>query len=871
MKKKIFSFLLALALFIPCLFIFSACGKNDGPPPEPEKPNPANYTITDIQNLIHNNLSNGLGNVDINTVLFNVEFAKKSINGRNILGFNTNTNTIKYYYLSELKLITYKSPDNKYYYANKVINLDNDDLNGSVTFNSCGTSIASVELVKNNDDIAEFSYFELYLCKNTLNNTWHFVSYDGATNYTCGNELKNTQLNWFFKTNGTDALQFKDDLNTEVVHTDTGNNLEYYKVSLTNPTNKYLAKPTNAGYRLAEIGYTNSGVEINSSLITFLSGYQSTALDNTDEFSLYNINLNLNTFEDSEYIEKSIRVECEGIDNPDYYLVDENGEKLQDQQLTAYGNVNCKEFECLEVMYIVADNGKYYGITEYQYDSTGTPSFYESNSTIVIDSYKVELTKQEYESYLSDISLDLLNNIDIDSYIIDAQKEIDTITALFGANAYKSSFKISDGATADYFTAIIENTSYIDNFGIPNLYITNEQVDYIYNTALINEKISIFFSNSKLTSITVTWELQDQFKPTNTPNVIEPNSMNLLNEQEIFKITFMDNLDNLKNPNLDTYEDKSLTEEDEVEINLRNVFGGTMTISSTGELATPIKPGSTITRSSIDALVADRLPAGITIENWYIDGSFKVPAFENGIFTVPKSGADIHLFAKYNNMPTITLELDGGVMENVGNTFVLIGDNFEELSEPYKKGYEFVDFYTDAGLTNVLNYSEAELTSNVTLYAKYKKLYLVEFDTKGGKEVGNKFEEEGETTISLPSCVEKLGYVFKGWKLVGGDDTIYHEYNIPSAGLATNLKFEAVYDEGVILHIYNFDYNNKATLYKTITVNKTCPEGYSFNNLYSSLLHFNPYGSVFENVYLDAELTTKLTEWPTSECNLYLK
>lgn len=868
MKKKIFSFLLALALFIPCLFIFSACGKNDDPPPESEKPNPANYTITDIQNLVHNNLSNGFGNVDVDTILFNVEFAKKSINGRDILGFNTSTNTINYCYLSELKLITYKSPDNKYYYANKVINLDNYDFNGSVTFNNSSTSFANVELVKNTDGIAEFSSFELYLCKNTSSNTWHFVSYSGETNYTCGNELTNTQLNWFFETNGADSLQFKDDLNTEVVHTD--NNLKYYKVSLTNPTNKYLAEPTKTGYRLAEIDYTNSGVEINNSLVTFLSGYQGTALDNTDGFTLYDINLN--TFEDSEYIEKSIRVEYEGyINNPDFYLVDENGEKLLDQQLTAYGNVNCKEFECLEVMYIVADNGKYYGITEYEYDSDCTPSFYNSNSTIVIDSYKVELTKQEYESTLSDISIDLLNKLDIDRHIIDAQKEIDTITALFGANAYKSSFKISDGATIDNFTAIIESTSYIDSFGIPNVYITNEQVDYIYNTALLNEKIYITFSNSKLTSITVTWELQDQFKPTNTPNVIDPNSINFLNEQEIIKITFVDNLDNLKNPNLDTYEDKSLTAEDEVEIHLRNVFGGTITISSTGELATPIKPGSTITRSSIDALVADRLPAGITIENWYIDGSFKVPAFENGIFTVTKSGADIHLFAKYNNMPTITLELDGGVMKNVGNTFVLIGDNFEELSPPYKKGYEFVDFYTDAGLTKVLNYSEAELTSNVTLYAKYEKLYLVEFDTKGGKEVGNKFEKEGEHTISLPSCVEKLGYVFKGWKLVGGDDTIYYEYNIPSAGLATNLKFEAVYDEGVILHIYNFDYNNKATLYKTITVNKTCPEDYSFNDLYSSLLNFNPYGSVFEDVYLDAELTTKLTVWPTSECNLYLK
>lgn len=174
-------------------------------------------------------------------------------------------------------------------------------------------------------------------------------------------------------------------------------------------------------------------------------------------------------------------------------------------------------------------------------------------------------------------------------------------------------------------------------------------------------------------------------------------------------------------------------------------------------------------------------------------------------------------------------------------------------------------------MTNVFNYNDAELTSNVTLYAKYEKLYLVEFDTKGGKKVGNKLEREGKHTISLPSCVEKLGYVFKGWKLVGGDDTIYYEYNIPNAGLANDLKFEAVYDEGVILHIYTFNYNNEATLYKTITINKTCSEDYSFDDLYSSLLNFVPYGSIFEDVYLDAELTTKLTEWPTSECNLYLK
>lgn len=123
----------------------------------------------------------------------------------------------------------------------------------------------------------------------------------------------------------------------------------------------------------------------------------------------------------------------------------------------------------MKVTYIVADNDKYYRISEYEYDSEGLPSFYNSNSTIVIDSYKVELTKPEYGSYLSDISLDLLDNFDIDNYIVGAQKEIDTITALFGANAYKSSFKISDNATIDNFTAIIESTSYIESYGIANL------------------------------------------------------------------------------------------------------------------------------------------------------------------------------------------------------------------------------------------------------------------------------------------------------------------------------------------------------------------------------------------------------------------
>lgn len=875
MKKKIYSFLLALVLFIPCLFIFSACNKNEDPPAEPQQPTPANYTLTDIQNMIHSNLSSGFGNVDIDTVMFDLELANKSINGKNILGLNMDNNTTDYCYLNELKLITYKSSDNKYYYANRVVNPDINDSLGSVTFNNATSTFANVELVKNINEFTELTSFDLYLCQNTNDNSWHLASYSAPSNYSCGNTLTTTQLNWFFEANTT--LKFKEDLVTQVVHEDTESDLKYYKVSLTNPTNKYLALASSTGYRLAEIGYTHSDIEIDSSLITFLSKYEGTNINNADGYTLHNIHLT--SYEDLDLINNSIRIDYDEYnDDKYYYLIDENGDMIYSQLLSDYGIVNCKEFECVVVHYLVAENGKYYEIIEYEYGKNGTPSFYNSNSTIVVDSNKVELTKAEYNKHINEIGIELLNNIiSVDDYIINAQQDIDTITALFGDDAFKSSFSITDGSTADNFTAIIESTTYMDNYTIPQIYVTNHAVDYTYNSVLINEKTYITFSNSKLSSISVTWELQDQFKTNNTPNFANPYTLNLLNEQELFKITFMNNADNLRNLNVDDYKDMSLTTNDNVTIRLRNVFGGNISIQTLDDLSTnstdanAIKAGSTISRSSIDALVADRLPEGITIENWYLDSTHNTPAFENGILNVSKSSNIIILYAKYNNMPTITMDLDGGIMGEISNSSIHIGDNFEDLSTPYKKGYEFVGFYTDAALTQELDY-EAELTSNITLYAKYSKLHLIEFDTKGGTEIGNKLQREGKIQVTLPTCVEKLGYVFKGWKLVGGDDTLYNErYIISGDGITTNLKFEAVYDEGIILHVYIFDSNNEATLYKTITINKTCPEDYSFANLYNSLIAFVPDQLEFNDIYLNAELTTTLSEWPTSECNIYLK
>ena len=129
--------------------------------------------------------------------------------------------------------------------------------------------------------------------------------------------------------------------------------------------------------------------------------------------------------------------------------------------------------------------------------------------------------------------------------------------------------------------------------------------------------------------------------------------------------------------------------------------------------------------------------------------------------------------------------------------------------------------------------------------------------------------------INLPESVEKSGYVFKGWKLVGGDDTILTKTCQITSGVSSNIKFEAVYDEGLIINIHNLDYSNLGNpiqkITQTITIPKSCPEGYSFSKLFKSLteMYKGLYNNYFSGIFIDETLTKPFVAWPSSNIDIY--
>lgn len=224
-------------------------------------------------------------------------------------------------------------------------------------------------------------------------------------------------------------------------------------------------------------------------------------------------------------------------------------------------------------------------------------------------------------------------------------------------------------------------------------------------------------------------------------------------------------------------------------------------------------------------------------------------------------------------MPKITYELNGGEFEDFDMQFVTLEEMRDVLDVPHKKGYEFDGFYTDQALT--IKYDEkSDITRDITLYAKWNKFYTITFDTVGGKAVGNLFVSDGDTRIELPKQVEKVGYIFKGWRIVGTDTIVNDVFTIES-GVHKDYTFEAVYYEGYVVNIYCLGYDSNSNirfnLVKTITISHSLKEDYTFEEFYKNLGQMYKGLTTFDGIYIDETLTTLLSSYPLDNMNLYFK
>lgn len=82
---------------------------------------------------------------------------------------------------------------------------------------------------------------------------------------------------------------------------------------------------------------------------------------------------------------------------------------------------------------------------------------------------------------------------------------------------------------------------------------------------------------------------------------------------------------------------------------------------------------------------------------------------------------------------------------------------------PTRSGYSFGGWYKEAACTNAWNFATDNVTSDITLYAKWTiNSYTVSFNSQGGTAVANKTAQYN-STISAPAAPTRTGYTFAGW------------------------------------------------------------------------------------------------------------
>ncbi len=221
-----------------------------------------------------------------------------------------------------------------------------------------------------------------------------------------------------------------------------------------------------------------------------------------------------------------------------------------------------------------------------------------------------------------------------------------------------------------------------------------------------------------------------------------------------------------------------------------NANGGSGSISSKTVSAgySVSLPANTFTRS------------GYEFVGWNTNEDGYGVSYTNGQNITPSG--NITLYAQWKKKDvyyTITFNSNGGSGSMSSNT-VRAGSSFYlPINTLTRSGYEFVGWNTNSYGTGT-SYTDGQYitpTGNIILYAQWREVYTITFDSNGGRGYMSPIFTEVGSSITLPTnTFTRNGYVFIGWSTssYGYWDTYYNEQSfIPSE----NITLYAMWEEEV--------------------------------------------------------------------------
>ncbi|MBM6383535.1 MAG: InlB B-repeat-containing protein [Paenibacillus sp.] len=150
------------------------------------------------------------------------------------------------------------------------------------------------------------------------------------------------------------------------------------------------------------------------------------------------------------------------------------------------------------------------------------------------------------------------------------------------------------------------------------------------------------------------------------------------------------------------------------------------------------------------------------------------------LIVTDRAGNTTTIQFSFHTPRTIHFDSNGG--SEVPEQNVNYGDKTNEPADPTKAGHTFAGWFADSGLNQAFDFDNTPVTTDLTLYAKWKiNSYTVNFESNGGTAVDDQSVPYSELATA-PTDPTKAGHTFAGWFTDSGLSQAFDFDNTPVTG-----------------------------------------------------------------------------------------
>ncbi len=152
-----------------------------------------------------------------------------------------------------------------------------------------------------------------------------------------------------------------------------------------------------------------------------------------------------------------------------------------------------------------------------------------------------------------------------------------------------------------------------------------------------------------------------------------------------------------------------------------------------------------------------------TEENWMLEGWCTEEELETAFDFSTPINSDIELWANWVRAFEVAFENNGGAV--IASQTVTEGGKAVLPEQPSRQGYVFKGWFLDNGTFSEGFDFETAITSDVTLYAKWTRVFVVTFHNENGNAISSQTVEEGQTAAEPTevTCDKSGDWRFEGW------------------------------------------------------------------------------------------------------------